>query len=58
MPIREYECPEHGKFERVEIFASGNMNQQNSKCPKCGQFGKPVDFSIPAKRDPSYGIQR
>jgi hypothetical protein len=54
MPIREYVCPEHGKFERVII----GREVEFPKCPRCAEFCIPVEFSVPARRDPEKGIQK
>ncbi len=43
MPLYEYECPEHGRFELVRKFSDPPV----TKCPQCG---KPVQkvLSAPA----------
>jgi len=43
LPLYEYECPEHGRFELVRKFSDPPLK----KCPKCG---KPVQkiLSAPA----------
>src|SRR5262245_66021114 len=35
LPLYEYECPEHGRFELVQKFSDPPL----TKCPQCG---KPV----------------
>jgi putative FmdB family regulatory protein len=43
VPLYEYECPEHGRFELVRKFSDAPL----TKCPQCG---KPVQklLSAPA----------
>jgi putative FmdB family regulatory protein len=43
LPLYEYECPEHGRFELVRKFSDPPL----TKCPQCG---KPVQkvLSAPA----------
>ena len=36
MPLYEYECPKHGRFELIRSFSDPPLK----KCPKCG---KPVE---------------
>jgi putative FmdB family regulatory protein len=33
LPLYEYECPEHGRFELVRKFSDPPLE----KCPKCGK---------------------
>ncbi|HEY7513442.1 MAG TPA: FmdB family zinc ribbon protein, partial [Vicinamibacteria bacterium] len=33
MPLYEYECPDHGRFELVRKFSDPPV----TKCPKCGK---------------------
>lgn len=51
MPIREYVCPKHGKFEIVVI----GLTQEFQMCPVCKDPAIVVEFSVPAKRNPRYG---
>jgi len=53
MPIFEFECPEHGKFERIVDFKYDTL-----PCPKCKVESDKVEFSVPAKRNPEKGIQK
>ena len=36
MPLYEYECPKHGRFELIRSFSDPPLK----KCPKCG---KPIE---------------
>ena len=49
MPVYEYECPEHGKFEILIPFALSN--QSTAPCPQCtAPSGKVVsNISIGSK---------
>lgn len=38
MPIYEYECPEHGRFEELRALDAGNREP----CPDCGIMCKKV----------------
>ena len=38
MPLYEYNCPEHGKFEVLELCQSC----VNSKCPECGKLSTKI----------------
>lgn len=54
MPILEYVCEKNQhRFERIVTKYSA----EPQKCPKCGSMGELVD-SVPAKRNPDFGIQR
>jgi len=44
MPIYEYECIKHGKFEEYQSITAG----KSLNCPECGMGCKRV-FSAPAK---------
>jgi hypothetical protein len=66
MPIREFTCPIHGKFEkfcgsatsaecpvglRIEIkMATGEVIETF-----CKQSSPVIEFSVPAKRNPRHG---
>lgn len=54
MPIYEYDCQKHGRFESVQHMSQSDKDQP---CPKCKKNAPRVD-SVPAKRNPYYGIQR
>lgn len=55
MPIYEYICPVDGsRFEKILPISQSDESQE---CPKCGQESERVD-SVPARRNPEYGIQR
>ena len=59
MPIFEFECPKHGKFERII-----DAKYDTQPCPRCAndcndyQECNKVEFSVPAKRNPEKGIQK
>lgn len=59
MPIYEFVCPKHGKFEAI-----ASLNTENLPCTyeyendNCGRSSPRVDWSVPAKRNPDLGIQR
>lgn len=36
MPVYEFKCPEHGKFEKLKMIDSAYMEP----CPKCGRLSK------------------
>lgn len=57
MPIREFICPKHGKFEKL---FTGQFDETYTSCP--GKLGIPclrisplIPYSITAKRNPKYG---
>ena len=63
MPIFEFECPMHGKFE---VICESKYDTQ--PCPSwmkelsgeehyCQVESEKIEFSIPAKRNPEKGIQ-
>ena len=54
MPIREIICPKHGKFEKILPM----YQKVKIVCPVCGQKATIEEFSVPAKRNPDFGIQR
>ena len=61
MAIREFHCPEHGRFEKIVI--GGKVHAESHECPYdlgenryCGIESPLVEFSIPAKRNPEHGI--
>lgn len=39
MPLYEYKCPEHGKFEDLRPMAASSIP---ALCPKCGQMSERV----------------
>jgi putative FmdB family regulatory protein len=53
MPIFEFKCPKHGKFEQITLEKYDNL-----MCPKCGELSDKIEFSVPAKRNPECGIQK
>ena len=38
MPIYEYECPVHGKFEKIERTYNSHMRP----CPQCGHMAQKI----------------
>lgn len=58
MPMYEYECPKHGKFESYN--PSPNRVAETRPCPdpKCGKSAPRVEITRPARRNPAHGIQR
>jgi hypothetical protein len=68
MPIYEYRCPVHGKFEQINPVDTGRTTcpspcdyaggHSKGKKTKCGLSSKKVDFSVPASRNPDFGIQK
>jgi hypothetical protein len=54
MPIREFECPKHGTFEKIVPYDF----QSGFKCPKCKILCPEKEWSAPAKRNSDYGLQR
>lgn len=55
MPMFEYKCYTHGRFDS---YASKAPGAPTRSCPKCGRSCKQVEVSVPAKRNPNYGIVR
>jgi len=53
MALREYECPTDGRFEVIVV----GLTQEFQTCPKCGDPAMLVEWSVPARRNPSHGIQ-
>lgn len=53
MPLYEYKCPKHGKFEVFQFALAG---EDSVRCPICKEESPLVGFSVPAKRNPRYGI--
>jgi len=54
LPIYEYLCPNDGKFEMTLPIREYDKKQ---RCPVCDEKIERVD-SVPARRNPNYGIQR
>lgn len=54
MPIYEYICPQDGRFEAILPLSQSDKKQS---CPVCDKKSERVD-SVPARRNPEYGIQR
>lgn len=54
MPLYEFVCPVHGKFESYVAL----IGAQAAACPTCEAKSDAVEFSVPAKRNPEYGIQK
>ncbi len=53
MPIFEFQCKTHSIFERI---ISAKYDTQ--PCPKCKEECEKIEFSVPAKRNPEFGIQK
>lgn len=53
MPLFEFECKTHGVFEKITIEKYDTL-----LCPVCGEESEKVEFSVPAKRNPEFGIQK
>ncbi len=68
MPLYEFTCREHGKFERLmpmgaqvalcEAKVGGEMMDGTLHTWQCGVECPKIEFSVPARRDPEKGIQR
>lgn len=54
MPVYEYECPEHGRFELLQDISAGTSRL----CPKCGvesnRVVSKVTFRIVRTERPPY----
>lgn len=62
MPIYEFVCPVHGKFERLlprypEREAVICLKEEPNAAGPC-ILDAELTTSIPAKRNPEYGIQK
>ena len=73
MPIYEFECPKHGRFEVFKLSVpesdklacprvlapGGNLEGDGFQFPTilCGEVSQRVEFSLPAKRNPAHGYQ-
>jgi hypothetical protein len=59
MPIFDYVCPTcKAKYERF-TFGNGHLLERHAPlCEVCGIETDQVEFSVPAKRNPEYGIQK
>lgn len=70
MPIYEFICPKHGKFEKLmpsgarvalcEVLLKPSKDPKDGDLSvfsdiKCGETCERVEFSVPAKRNPRYG---
>lgn len=54
MPLFEYKCPKCGQvMERFHVTP-----KERIVCTNCNNYAPRVEWSVPAKRDPSHGIQR
>ena len=44
MPLYEYDCPEHGRFERLEPYRPTGVDSRDfvAKCPKCDRWADGV----------------
>lgn len=67
MPLYEFQCPIHGKFE---IFCARHNAIYQALCPVrdnqfeeafgkyCERVSPRVEFSVPARRNPEHGVQK
>lgn len=64
MPIYEYDCPEHGRFELICTF---DQFEDPGECPECGgTFPRALslpsepqgDFGTPKKKPGAYKMER
>ena len=55
LAIREFQCLQHGIFERID---PGLKILPRALCPVCGKEAEFIEFSVPARRDPERGIQK
>lgn len=48
MPLYEYECEKHGRFDRIEPVRPWGIDSKYfaAPCPKCKQFGSGVISSF------------
>ena len=55
MPLYEFVCEKHGKFERVRNLS----HKELPPCPVrgCKHEVTSVEYSVPARRPPEAGIQ-
>lgn len=42
MPIYEYICPDHGRFEHIEPLRGGHCEFYCAGCPVCGEISNGV----------------
>jgi putative FmdB family regulatory protein len=56
MPIRTYQCPACSRPFELILNRKAYDATTNAICPKCGTPA-PTIISIPARRNPKYGIQ-
>jgi putative FmdB family regulatory protein len=55
MPIYEFQCEEcDEKFDKLHQ----SEDEPRYDCPKCGSAKTKRLMSVPASRDPEYGIQK
>ncbi len=54
MPMYEFECPVHGKFE---VICDEKYDTQ--PCPElqCVYESPKIEWSVPARRNPQKGVQ-
>jgi len=60
VPIYEFICGMHGKFEKIMPMGTQVALCERSMATEkgefqCGEECKKVEFSVPAKRNPRYG---
>jgi len=60
VPIFEFMCEQHGMFEKVmpRTAKLALCERVLTEEIQCGQECPKVEYSVPAKRNPSHGIQR
>jgi hypothetical protein len=61
MPMYEFVCPAHGKFEKFMHSIDPRLALCEKKVQpegQCGLNSPRADSEVPAKRNPEHGIQR
>jgi hypothetical protein len=63
MPMYEYECPIHGRFERIRPLSEADkpfalcFKKEEGTLRPCLVEAPKVEWSVPAWRDPEHGIR-
>jgi putative FmdB family regulatory protein len=58
MPIYEYKCNDCGEKFDALLQWRGDTPKGDSSCPECKSENTSKLMSMPASRDPEYGIQK